>query len=321
MAPPLRTHRARRKAGPCRSSGASRRPSSRQPTRSGTRNGGSASSPGPAARPCRCRDRRPTAGVGPSVERDQHADRLVGVVPDGVRSLRALAGSRRRRPAAARAPRPGLAQRRLGRRSRAATPRTAVLVVVRERPLAGLRARTRSRRASRRRPSRPDAARRATLKPGRSRSRSSSPSKRLKDSTRPILPSCASRSQSPSPRAGARGGRTGRRRTARRRRARTRPQPRRPRARRDEGGGGTGLGPRVRRLPRLPSRDLVLQLLRVRAARRGRRARTGRVVAVFTVYQPRGWRTSRGLALGDSGSRVRSFYGRSAASSAAATRR
>ena len=47
----------------------------------------------------------------------------------------------------------------------------------------------------------------------------------------------------------------------------------------------------------------------------------GRVVAIFTVYSPGGWRTSRGLAVGDSGSRVRSLYGRSAASSAAATRR
>jgi hypothetical protein len=35
----------------------------------------------------------------------------------------------------------------------------------------------------------------------------------------------------------------------------------------------------------------------------------GRVVGIFTVYSPGGWRTSRGLAVGDSGSRVRSLYG------------
>ena len=36
----------------------------------------------------------------------------------------------------------------------------------------------------------------------------------------------------------------------------------------------------------------------------------GRVAAVFTIYSPGGWRTTRGLALGDPASRVRSFYGR-----------
>jgi hypothetical protein len=36
----------------------------------------------------------------------------------------------------------------------------------------------------------------------------------------------------------------------------------------------------------------------------------GRVVAVFTIYSPGGWRTTRGLTLGDPASRVRSFYTR-----------
>jgi hypothetical protein len=35
----------------------------------------------------------------------------------------------------------------------------------------------------------------------------------------------------------------------------------------------------------------------------------GRVTAVFTIYSPGGWRTTRGLSLGDSATRVRSFYG------------
>jgi hypothetical protein len=34
----------------------------------------------------------------------------------------------------------------------------------------------------------------------------------------------------------------------------------------------------------------------------------GRVVAVFTIYSPGGWRTTRGLSLGDPASRIRSFY-------------
>ena len=37
--------------------------------------------------------------------------------------------------------------------------------------------------------------------------------------------------------------------------------------------------------------------------------RDGRVAAVFTLYQPLGWRTSRGLALGDPVARVTSLYG------------
>ena len=37
--------------------------------------------------------------------------------------------------------------------------------------------------------------------------------------------------------------------------------------------------------------------------------RGGRVAAVFTLYQPLGWRTTRGLALGDSVARVTSVYG------------
>ena len=41
----------------------------------------------------------------------------------------------------------------------------------------------------------------------------------------------------------------------------------------------------------------------------GVQLRKGRVAAVFTLYQPLGWRTDRGLALGDSVARVTSFYG------------
>ena len=37
--------------------------------------------------------------------------------------------------------------------------------------------------------------------------------------------------------------------------------------------------------------------------------RKGRVAAVFTLYQPLGWRTTRGLTLGDSVARVTSVYG------------
>jgi hypothetical protein len=37
--------------------------------------------------------------------------------------------------------------------------------------------------------------------------------------------------------------------------------------------------------------------------------RRGRVAAVFTLYQPTGWRTTRGLVLGDSVTRVTSVYG------------
>ena len=37
--------------------------------------------------------------------------------------------------------------------------------------------------------------------------------------------------------------------------------------------------------------------------------RKGRVAAVFTIYQPLGWRTARGLALGDSVARVTAVYG------------
>ena len=37
--------------------------------------------------------------------------------------------------------------------------------------------------------------------------------------------------------------------------------------------------------------------------------RKGRVAAVFTLYQPLGWRTTRGLTLGDSAARVTSVYG------------
>jgi hypothetical protein len=37
--------------------------------------------------------------------------------------------------------------------------------------------------------------------------------------------------------------------------------------------------------------------------------RDGRVAAVITVYQPLGWRTTRGLVLGDSVARVTSVYG------------
>ncbi|MHB1243058.1 MAG: hypothetical protein ACYC1P_06625 [Gaiellaceae bacterium] len=37
--------------------------------------------------------------------------------------------------------------------------------------------------------------------------------------------------------------------------------------------------------------------------------RNGRAAALFTLYQPPGWRTTRGLALGDSVARVTSVYG------------
>jgi hypothetical protein len=37
--------------------------------------------------------------------------------------------------------------------------------------------------------------------------------------------------------------------------------------------------------------------------------RGGRVAAVFTLYQPVGWRTTKGLVLGDSVARVTSLYG------------
>ena len=37
--------------------------------------------------------------------------------------------------------------------------------------------------------------------------------------------------------------------------------------------------------------------------------RNGRVAAVFTLYQPAGWRTGRGLVLGDSVARVTALYG------------
>lgn len=36
--------------------------------------------------------------------------------------------------------------------------------------------------------------------------------------------------------------------------------------------------------------------------------RKGRVTAAFTLYQPAGWRTTRGVALGDSEARVASVY-------------
>jgi hypothetical protein len=37
--------------------------------------------------------------------------------------------------------------------------------------------------------------------------------------------------------------------------------------------------------------------------------RAGKVVAVFTIGVPRGWRTSRGVALGDPATKVHSVYG------------
>ena len=37
--------------------------------------------------------------------------------------------------------------------------------------------------------------------------------------------------------------------------------------------------------------------------------RDGRVAAIFTLYQPAGWRTSRGLRLGDPETRITSLYG------------
>jgi hypothetical protein len=37
--------------------------------------------------------------------------------------------------------------------------------------------------------------------------------------------------------------------------------------------------------------------------------RNGRVAAIFTIYQPAGWQTTRGVTLGDPSSRVTAFYG------------
>jgi hypothetical protein len=37
--------------------------------------------------------------------------------------------------------------------------------------------------------------------------------------------------------------------------------------------------------------------------------RDGRVAAVFTLYQPAGWRTTKGLVLGDPAARITSLYG------------
>ena len=37
--------------------------------------------------------------------------------------------------------------------------------------------------------------------------------------------------------------------------------------------------------------------------------RDGRAVGLFTIYQPLGWRTTRGLVLGDSAARVTAIYG------------
>jgi hypothetical protein len=37
--------------------------------------------------------------------------------------------------------------------------------------------------------------------------------------------------------------------------------------------------------------------------------RDGRVAAVFTLFEPLGWQTTRGLALGDSSTRVTALYG------------
>ena len=37
--------------------------------------------------------------------------------------------------------------------------------------------------------------------------------------------------------------------------------------------------------------------------------RDGRAIAVFTIYQPLGWRTTKGLELGDPASRIRALYG------------
>jgi hypothetical protein len=37
--------------------------------------------------------------------------------------------------------------------------------------------------------------------------------------------------------------------------------------------------------------------------------RNGKVAAIFTLYQPAGWHTSRGLRLGDSEARITSIYG------------
>jgi hypothetical protein len=46
-----------------------------------------------------------------------------------------------------------------------------------------------------------------------------------------------------------------------------------------------------------------------RPAGAGVELRNGKVAAIFTVYQPAGWRTSKGLVLGDPVARVTALYG------------
>ena len=41
----------------------------------------------------------------------------------------------------------------------------------------------------------------------------------------------------------------------------------------------------------------------------GVEVRAGKVAAIFTLYQPAGWHTNRGLRLGDSETRITSIYG------------
>ena len=60
---------------------------------------------------------------------------------------------------------------------------------------------------------------------------------------------------------------------------------------------------------RLRARDLVFQLLRLPAARRRRRVAERHGGGVFTIYQPLGWRTRKGLELGDPARRVTALYG------------
>ena len=79
---------------------------------------------------------------------------------------------------------------------------------------------------------------------------------------------------------------------------------------RDQGGGRAPLGPRLRRLPRLRRRRPGTSTTSPSSlAAPAVELRNGRVAAVFTLYQPLSWRTTRGVALGDSVTRVTSVYG------------
>ena len=170
----------------------------------------------------------------------------------------------------------------------------AVLVVVGKRRLAGLRARRGSRRASRRRASGRAGARRQVKPAGSVRSSSSSPSKRLNDSIAPILPRCASSLQPPPPS-----------------RSPCRRPPPRPApacssraaasagsssARRRRRSSGAGAAPTAS-AGAARSRPGTSTTSPSSPAGAGVEWRKGRVVGLFTLYQPLGWRTPKGLEL------------------------